>query len=77
MGAARERRSVPTYPLVTLATIYLKEKLTWQVMRGAALMASGNSLITATKSAAKKGEAPNKNGRPASGTTIYESKPVA
>ena len=58
---------------VTLAAIFLKEKLTWQVLLGAALMAGGAILIATTKPAAKKEEASSKNGRPASGTTICES----
>ena len=58
---------------LTLAAIFLKEKLTWQVLLGVALMAGGAILIATTKPAAKKQDALNKNGRPASGTTIYES----
>jgi transporter family protein len=61
---------------VTLAAIFLKEKLTWQVMLGAGLMASGALLIAFAKPAEKPEES-NKNGRPETGTTIYESKPAA
>ncbi|MDB5233519.1 MAG: hypothetical protein JWR44_512 [Hymenobacter sp.] len=60
---------------VTLAAIFLKEKLTWQVMAGAALMASG-ALVIALAKPAEKPEA-QKNGRPETGATIYESEPVA
>ena len=62
---------------VTLAAIFLKEKLTWQVMLGAALMAAGAIIIASAKPAAKKEAANHKNGRPASGTTVYDSKPAA
>ncbi|GAB2857251.1 EamA family transporter [Hymenobacter ruber] len=61
---------------VTLAAVFLKEKLTWQVIAGAGLMASGALLIAFAKPAEKPGNT-KKNGRPASGATIYESKPVA
>ncbi|WP_210516908.1 EamA family transporter [Hymenobacter terricola] len=59
---------------VTMAAVFLKEKLTWQVVLGAALMAAGASIIATTKPAAKKEATNNRNGRPASGTTIYESE---
>ncbi|MBD2723901.1 EamA family transporter [Hymenobacter armeniacus] len=62
---------------VTLAAIFLKEKLTWQVMLGAGLMASGALLIAFTKPTEKPEDASKKNGRPETGTTIYESKPAA
>jgi transporter family protein len=61
---------------VLLAALFLKEKLTWQVLLGAGLMVAGAILIATTKPADKK-ESSSKNGRPASGTTIYESKPAA
>jgi len=57
---------------VTLAAIFLKEKLTWQVVLEAALMVGGVLLIALAKPAEKNG-ASKKNGRPASGTTTYES----
>ncbi|MBH8558523.1 EamA family transporter [Hymenobacter negativus] len=62
---------------VTLAAVFLREKLTWQVMLGAALMAAGAILIATTKPAAKKETVSNQNGGSDSGTTIYESKPAA
>ena len=62
---------------VTLAAIFLKEKLTWQIMLGAALMAAGAILIATTKPAAKKEGASSKTGRPTNGITIYESNPAA
>ncbi len=58
---------------VTLAAIFLKEKLTWQVLLGAGLMAGGALLIAFAKPAAKPADE-QKNGRPSSGATIYESK---
>ena len=61
---------------VLLAAFFLKEKLTWQVMLGAALMVSGAIVITLAKPSAKPKEE-NKNGRPETGATIYESKPAA
>ncbi|GAB3877091.1 hypothetical protein GCM10028824_36320 [Hymenobacter segetis] len=61
---------------VTLAAIFLREKLSWQVMLGAGLMASGAILIAMTKPA-DRNENIKKNGRPATGTTIYKSKPAA
>ncbi|MBF9142620.1 EamA family transporter [Hymenobacter properus] len=61
---------------VTLAAIFLKEKLTWQVMLGAALMAGGALLIAFAKPAEKPTDN-KKDGRPETGTTIYESKPRA
>jgi transporter family protein len=60
---------------VLLAALFLKEKLTWQVLLGACLMVSGAILIATTKPANKK-ESSN-NGRPASGAAIYEAKSVA
>lgn len=64
---------------VLLAALFLKEKLTWQVLLGAGLMVAGAILIATTKPSAKSDEkeSTTKNGRPASGTTIYESKPAA
>jgi transporter family protein len=64
---------------VLLAALFLKEKLTWQVLLGAGLMVAGAILIATTKPSNKsdKKESTTKNGRPASGTTIYESKPAA
>ncbi|MBF9221732.1 EamA family transporter [Hymenobacter ruricola] len=62
---------------VTLAAIFLKEKLTWQVMLGAGLMASGALLIAFAKPVEKPEDAGKKNGRPETGTTIYESKSAA
>ena len=61
---------------VALAAIFLKEKLTWQVILGAGCMVAGVLLIATAKPANKPGE--NKqDGRPSSQTTIYEAKPVA
>lgn len=62
---------------ITLAVIFLKEKLTWQVMLGAALMAAGAILIATTKPAAKKDETSSKNSRPAGETAISKSEPAA
>ncbi|MBF9236279.1 EamA family transporter [Hymenobacter sp. BT683] len=61
---------------VVLAAVFLKEKLTWQVMLGAALMASG-AIVIAMAKPSEKTDTGKKNGRPESGTTIYESKPTA
>ncbi len=61
---------------VALAAVFLKEKLTWQVLSGAVLMAGG-ALLIATAKPAKKLEDGKKNGRPATGTTIYQAKPKA
>lgn len=61
---------------VTLAAIFLKEKLTWQVLLGAGFMVVGVLLIATAKPADKPG-GKKKDGRPTSGTTIYESKPAA
>lgn len=61
---------------VLLAALFLKEKLTWQVLLGAGLMVSGAILIATTKPSDKKETAP-KDGRPETGVTIYESKPAA
>lgn len=61
---------------VVLAALFLKEKLTWQILVGAALMAGGAILI-AVGEPEDKAEAQQKNGRPESGTTIYETKPRA
>jgi bacterial/archaeal transporter family protein len=61
---------------VALAALFLKEKLTWQIMVGAALMAGGAILI-AVGEPEDKAEAQQKNGRPETGTTIYETKPRA
>jgi len=61
---------------VTLAAVFLKEKLTWQVMAGAALMASG-ALLIATAKPAEKADANKKNGRPTTEATIYNPKPKA
>lgn len=61
---------------VLLASFFLKEKLTWQVMLGAALMASGAIIIAMAKPSSKPGK-DQKNGRPETGATIYESKPTA
>ena len=64
-----------------LAAVFLKEKLTWQVITGAALMVSGILFIILGKPADKADgdQADKKDGRPASGTTIYDtnSKPPA
>ncbi|WP_236668636.1 DMT family transporter [Hymenobacter rubidus] len=59
-----------------MAALFLKEKLTWQVVLGAVLMVGGAILIATAKPADKK-DTSKKNGRPASGTTIYEAKPTA
>ena len=61
---------------VTLVAIFLREKLTWQVMAGAALMASGALLIALAKPA-EKTDVGKKNGRPDTGATIFKSKPAA
>jgi len=61
---------------VVLAALFLKEKLTWQIVVGAALMASGAILIAVGEPDEKAG-AEQKNGRPETGTTIYEAKPKA
>ncbi|OGX86006.1 hypothetical protein BEN47_13585 [Hymenobacter lapidarius] len=61
---------------VVLAALFLKEKLTWQIMVGAALMAGGAILI-AVGEPDEKAEAQQKNGRPETGTTIYEANPNA
>ena len=61
---------------VALAALFLKEKLTWQIIVGAALMAGGAILI-AMGEPDEKGGAQQKNGRPETGTTIYETKPRA
>ena len=58
---------------ITLAAVFLKEKITWQVLLGAALMAAGAILIATTKPTPNKETAANKNGRSASGTAIYKS----
>ncbi|GAB3731953.1 hypothetical protein GCM10027594_13860 [Hymenobacter agri] len=58
---------------VTMAAVFLKEKLTWQVVLGAALMAAGAIFIATSKPAAKPSQTSADKGRPASGTTIYES----
>lgn len=62
---------------ITLAAIFLREKLTWQVMLGAALMACGAILIATSKPAAKKDQVSGKNGRPANETAVAEPKPAA
>jgi transporter family protein len=64
---------------VLLAAVFLKEKLTWQVVVGAVLMVAGVLFIATAKPAdkAEKRESSKKDGRPESGTTIYESKPSA
>ena len=63
---------------VLLAAVFLKEKLTWQVVVGAVLMVAGVLFIATAKPAdnVEKGESSKKEGRPESGTTIYESKPA-
>jgi transporter family protein len=63
---------------VLLAAVFLKEKLTWQVVVGAVLMVAGVLFIATAKPAdnAEKGASSKKEGRPESGTTIYESKPA-
>ncbi|WP_092672194.1 EamA family transporter [Hymenobacter arizonensis] len=61
---------------VALAAIFLKEKITWQVMAGAVLMAGG-ALLIATAKPAEKVEASKKNGRPETGATIYDATPRA
>ncbi len=58
---------------VALAALFLKEKLTWQVISGAVLMASGALMIATAKPAAKNGP-DNKNGRPETGATIFNAK---
>ena len=61
---------------VALAALFLKEKLTWQVLLGAGFMVVGVLLIATAKPTDKPG-GKKKEGRPTSGTTIYESKPAA
>ena len=61
---------------VTLAAIFLKEKLTWQVMLGAGLMASGAILIALAKPS-DKADDDKKTGRPETSTNIYKAKPLA
>ncbi len=58
---------------IALAAVFLKEKVTWQVLLGAALMAAGAILIATTKPTPNKETAANKNGRSASGTAIHKS----
>lgn len=61
---------------VALAAVFLKEKLTWQVVSGALLMAGGALLIATAKPADKA--APNhKNGRPETGAATHQAKPKA
>ena len=62
---------------VTLAAIFLKEKRTWQVVLGAALMVCGVLLIVFSKPGENAESGNKKNDRPETGTVIYESKPVA
>lgn len=61
---------------ITLAAIFLKEKLTWQVMLGAALMAAGAILIATTKPAAKAA-ASISSGGPTRNTSASNPKPGA
>ena len=61
---------------VVLAAIFLKEKLTWQIILGAALMVGG-AIVIATSKPADKAGAGKENGRPETGTAIYKSKPAA
>jgi transporter family protein len=61
---------------VALAALFLKEKLTWQIVVGAALM-TGGAILIAVGEPDKKAEAQQKNGRPETGTTIYKTKPKA
>jgi transporter family protein len=61
---------------VLLAALFLKEKLTWQVLLGAGLMVGGVILIATAKPAGKK-ESSQHDGRPETSKTIYESKPKA
>ena len=61
---------------VLLAALFLKEKLSWQVLAGAGLMVAGAILIATTKPI-DKGENGKENGRPETGATIYESKTAA
>jgi transporter family protein len=58
---------------VTLAAVFLREKLTWQVIAGAVLMAAG-ALLIATAKPTEKAEADKKNGRPVAEATIYQPK---
>lgn len=64
---------------IILAAIFLKEKLTWQVVAGATLMVSGLLFIILGKPAEKADgdKESKKDGRPASGATIYNTKPAA
>ena len=62
---------------VTLAAIFLKEKRTWQVVLGAALMVCGVLLIVFSKPGDKAESGNKKNDHPETGTVIYESKPMA
>lgn len=61
---------------ITLAAIFLKEKLSWQVMLGAALMASG-AIVIALAKPSENADAGQQNGRPETGATIQETKPTA
>lgn len=61
---------------VALAAFFLKEKLTWQIVAGAALMAAGAVLIAASKPE-KQGAAHPKNGHPETGAAIHPAKPAA
>ncbi|MDB5270513.1 MAG: hypothetical protein JWP58_3553 [Hymenobacter sp.] len=61
---------------VTLAAIFLREKLTWQVMLGTALMAGGAILIATAKPSDKTASSP-KDGRSESGATVYQSSSKA
>ncbi|WP_072008664.1 EamA family transporter [Hymenobacter sp. IS2118] len=61
---------------VVLAAVFLKEKITWQVMLGVALMASG-ALVIALAKPAEKADVNKKTGRPETGATSHKSKPMA
>ena len=62
---------------VTLAAVFLKEKRTWQVVLGAALMVCGVLLIVSSKPGDKAESGNKKNDRPETRTAIYEFKPMA
>lgn len=61
---------------VLLAALFLKEKLTWQVLLGAGLMVTG-AIFIATSKPANRPENHDKTGRPDTGKTCYESAPKA
>lgn len=61
---------------VLLAALFLREKLTWQMLVGAALMVSGAILIATTKPSDKTAD-PNSKDQSATGVSRPEAKPLA